>query len=65
MADDPLLKPADAAQFLNVEIKTLTYWRCKHAGPTFIRIGNKRGAIRYRTSDLRDYLDRQSVTAAA
>ncbi|ORI18855.1 hypothetical protein BJD99_19120 [Rhodococcus sp. 1163] len=62
---DPLLKPDEAAAFLRIEVATLVYWRCRKTGPRFVRIGDGRGAIRYRTSDLVAYLDQNSSDNAA
>ncbi len=46
-----LLKPAEAAQLLRVEVATLSTWRCRDPlRVPFIRVGGR--AVRYRLSDL-------------
>lgn len=46
---DALLTEAQAADFLNLSVRTLQAWRIKLSGPDFVRAGR---AIRYRRSDL-------------
>src|SRR4051794_38724568 len=46
---DTLLTEVQAADFLNLSVRTLQAWRIKIAGPRFVRAGR---AIRYRRSDL-------------
>jgi len=48
-----LITERDAAEFLAVQPATLRHWRVRERGPVYYRIG---GAIRYRLSDLEDYL---------
>ncbi|MEO5798359.1 MAG: helix-turn-helix domain-containing protein [Gemmatimonadales bacterium] len=46
-----LLKPAEAAALLRVEVATLSTWRCRSPERIpFVRVGGR--AIRYRLSDL-------------
>ena len=52
-----LLTPHEAAQFLAVQLDTLTKWRWAGSGPVFHRIGGpKRGAIRYSSTDLEAFI---------
>ena len=53
---DVLLKPGAVAEALGVKEKTLANWRAINVGPRFIRLGNKRGFVRYRSSDIEAYL---------
>ncbi len=55
---EPLLSEPQAARILNVSIRTLQAWRCAAKGPPFIRVGR---AIRYRRSDLEQYLKDSTV----
>lgn len=51
--DDPLMKPADAAAYLNIPLGTLGQWRVNGVGPKYIRVV---GSIRYRKSALERFL---------
>jgi hypothetical protein len=55
---DDLLKPCEAAEFLKVSVTTLDYWRSRApgSGPQFVRIGGRRGRIRYSREGLRAYV---------
>jgi hypothetical protein len=46
---DALLTEAQAAEFLNLSMRTLQVWRVKGFGPLFVRCGR---AVRYRRRDL-------------
>jgi hypothetical protein len=50
-----LLKENDAAQFLEVSVRSLQGWRFKGGGPKFIKISHR--AIRYRKKDLIEWID--------
>ncbi|MDF3313458.1 helix-turn-helix domain-containing protein [Rhodococcus sp. T2V] len=52
---DTLLTTTEAAEYLQVRTSTLTYWRCKHVGPKFVRLGEGTGRVRYRRADLVAY----------
>lgn len=53
------LKAKQAAEFLGVSKSTLDHWRCRGAGPPWVRpSGLRGGAVRYRLSDLKAWLDR-------
>jgi len=59
----PALVPAQAAEYLQVQVSTLSKWRVHGIGPDFTRAGR---LIRYRLQDLDDYLVknlRQSTSA--
>jgi hypothetical protein len=59
VATDDLLNTRQAAKFLGLRPQTLSVWRC-HAryGLRFFRLG---GSVRYRRSDLQQFLERSSV----
>lgn len=56
-----LLTEVAAARILKLSIRTLQAWRCRGIGPDFIRVGR---AIRYRHSDLIDWLNHNTVSPA-
>jgi hypothetical protein len=58
---DALIAEAHAADFLRISIRTLQAWRCRGAGPTFVRVGR---AIRYRRRDLLAWIEANTVTSA-
>jgi len=51
------LSPGEAAARLGLQESTLRNWRYRGQGPKYVRLGNR---IRYRVSDLDEYLDRQT-----
>lgn len=61
---DRLLTEVEAAQFLNISIRTLQAWRTRGGGPLFIRLGR---AVRYRQSALEAWLNANTMahTSAA
>jgi len=46
----PMLTTRQAAEYLNLQPKTLSRWRIRGGGPKFIRVSPR--CIRYRASDL-------------
>lgn len=46
---------SDVAEILNVSVRTLQQWRVSGFGPRFIKVGR---AVRYRLSDVQDWIDR-------
>ena len=48
-----------AAAYLSISPRTLQQWRYLKRGPSYIRISNR--CIRYRMSDLRDWLAQHRV----
>jgi hypothetical protein len=57
---DALLTEVQAADVLNLSIRTLQAWRAKGAGPSFVRAGR---AIRYRRRDLVAWMDANTVAS--
>jgi len=53
-----LLTTEEAAEILRLQKQTLAWWRTENRGPAFVKVGF---AIRYRESDLHEWLDRQTV----
>lgn len=54
-----LLTPAEAAEFIGgLREQTLATWRMQKRGPRFLKVGSK---VRYRKSDLDDWLEAQAV----
>ncbi|MEX2530962.1 MAG: helix-turn-helix domain-containing protein [Gemmatimonadota bacterium] len=51
------LSPEEAAERLGVARSTVDNWRWTGSGPRYVKVG---GRVRYRLSDLADYLDRQT-----
>jgi hypothetical protein len=57
---DALLTESQAADALNLSIRTLQAWRTKRSGPSFVRAGR---AIRYRRRDLYAWMDVNTVSS--
>lgn len=55
-----LLNERETAEFLGVSRRTLQGWRSNQTGPRWVRINTK--SIRYRQSDLTDWIERRTVT---
>jgi excisionase family DNA binding protein len=49
--------PAELAERLKIKTRTLQDWRSSGQGPSFIRVGR---VIRYRKSDVEDWLNKQA-----
>jgi predicted DNA-binding transcriptional regulator AlpA len=48
-----MLTEREAAEILNLSVRTLQTWRSACQGPVFVKIGGKRsGAVRYRKADI-------------
>ncbi|WP_354211758.1 MULTISPECIES: helix-turn-helix domain-containing protein [unclassified Bradyrhizobium] len=58
---DALIAEVQAADFLKISIRTLQAWRCRGAGPAYVRVGR---AIRYRRRDLLAWIEVNTVTSA-
>jgi predicted site-specific integrase-resolvase len=56
------LSPEEAAQRLGVEVSSLANWRWSGRGPAFVKAG---GRVRYRLTDLAEYLDAQTRTSTS
>ena len=52
---DRLINERDAADYLNVSMRTLQGWRLKGGGPPYVKAGTK--SIRYRRRDLAAWAD--------
>lgn len=57
-----LLTEAQAADFLNVSVRTLQSWRVKGGGPLYGKIGR---SVRYRQSDLNTYVEENLTTSTS
>ncbi len=55
---EKLLTESQAAELLGLKTKTLSCWRWRKTGPAYIKLS---GAVRYRLSDLEDYIDGATV----
>lgn len=53
---EPLLTLDDLAEYLQIPKRTIHGWRYRREGPTAIRVGKH---LRYRQSDVVDWLDEQ------
>ena len=58
-----LLDEVEAAEYFNIDRRTLSNWRSAGKGPRFIRVGER--MIRYRLSDLEDFIAGDAGKAAA
>ena len=56
---DALLTEIHAADFLSMSVRTLQSWRTQGRGPAHVQAGR---AIRYRRSDLVDWISRNTVS---
>lgn len=52
LPDDALLKPLEAAAFLNLAPSSLSWYRAQRKGPEYVKLG---AAVRYRVGALREY----------
>jgi excisionase family DNA binding protein len=50
----PLLTTADVAQLLDVNERTLGFWRYAGKGPAYLKVGRR---VRYRPADVEAYLE--------
>jgi hypothetical protein len=57
---DALLKEREAADLLDLSVRTLQSWRLRLAGPPFVQVGR---AIRYRRRDLIAWIDANTIGA--
>ena len=55
---DVLLTESQAAQLLQISIRTLQAWRLRRSGPPYVQLGR---AVRYRISDLMGWIDSNTV----
>ena len=55
----PLLTPEQTAEMLGVAVQTLNVWRSTKRYPLpYVKVGR---TVRYRASDVQEYLDRATV----
>jgi predicted DNA-binding transcriptional regulator AlpA len=54
-----LLTPRKAAEFLGIPEHTLAEWRSQRRGPPYIKLESR--LVRYRQSDLENYLSERAV----
>jgi len=57
----PLLTPAELAEWLNKPAMTLALWRSRQIGPPYMKLEN--GSVRYDPAVVEDWLRKQSVPA--
>jgi excisionase family DNA binding protein len=58
MSNEIYKTPREAAEYLRGSPSTLAKWRVYGGGPTFCRLGR---AIRYRQSDLDEFMNRSAA----
>jgi predicted DNA-binding transcriptional regulator AlpA len=57
-----LLTEAQAADFLNISIRSLQSWRVRGGGPAFLKLGR---SVRYRYAELQTWLDANIATSTS
>jgi len=57
-----LLTEAQAADFLNISIRSLQSWRVRGGGPAFLKLGR---SVRYRYAELQTWLDANMATSTS
>ena len=57
-----LLTSSQVSTYLHVPTSTLANWRYQGRGPAFVRLG---GHVRYRASDVTDWINRQLANKAS
>lgn len=62
MTHETYLRPSEAAAYLNSSTSTLAKLRVYGGGPIFYRIGR---AVRYRTTDLDEFMARSRVRSTS
>ena len=60
--DDRLYRETEAAEKLNVRVRTLQQWRIRNRGPKFVKLGRK--SIRYSASALLEFINAGQRRAA-
>ncbi len=53
-----IINEREASKVLNIAAQTLRNWRYLQKGPPYIRAG---GAIRYKTEDLKSWVDKKRI----
>ena len=59
---EQLLNENELAELTNLAVGTLQQWRCTKSGPPYLKLGR---AVRYRASDVLQWLDTSVVVVAA
>ncbi len=59
----PLLTPNEVAQITGLSVETLAQWRSQRRGIPFVKVS--RNCVRYRQSDLDQWLEEHIVAIAA
>jgi len=59
---DALLTEVQVGELFGLSIRTLQAWRARRAGPPFVQVGR---AIRYRRSDLIDWINANTMGSSA
>lgn len=64
LSNDPdcLLREQDAADLLNLSVRTLQSWRVRLTGPAFVQVGR---AVRYRRRDLLSWISANTCGGSA
>lgn len=57
----PLITTVEAARRLGLHPTTLGTWRVEGRGPKYVKLGARK--VRYRESDIEDWLDRNTRTS--
>lgn len=60
--DKILLNEAEVAEMTGLSKRTLQAWRYRGGGPPFIKLGR---AVRYRKSDIVEWINEQAVRSTA
>jgi hypothetical protein len=61
-AYDEVVNEHEAAKFLKKSVQTLRNDRCSRKGPAYLKLGR---SVRYRVSDLLDYIERNRIDPEA
>lgn len=55
------ITPEEAAAYLGVTVGTLTNWRYRGVGPSYVRFGGPRSRVRYRQADLDAWIESRRI----
>lgn len=58
-----LLKPKDAAEYLNFTLSALAAWRCRGGGPKYLKVNGK--DVRYRLTDLDIWIEERMTESTS
>lgn len=59
----PLVDAKEVSEYLGKTVQALAVWRMKGLGPRFLKLEN--GSVRYRWSDVDEWLDAQETGGGA